>query len=314
MDIEMRHLRWFLVLAEELHFGRAAALLHISQSTLSKGVARLEKVVGAELFVRDHRAVALTPAGEAFQEGAAAAIRSAQDAVVAARATTARGGKVRLGYGIAFEELAAVLRAVRSREPKLEVELVSYLYRDVTGGLASGETHVAFTMPYLDLPGIDFLPLGAESRVLLVPQGHPASTASEVSLAGLSQLLRSETWLLPAGSPPRGTRSFRRFWAGLDAVDEDEPTSTRTFDSNEELAQMLAEGDGLALGLTSLVPRYTLPSIVAVPVPELPPGLLGLAYRHRAPRHVQRFIRVARGLRADVAPPGTVVAATTTIR
>ncbi len=312
MDVELRHLRWFLVLAGELHYGRAAARVHISQPTLSKAIQRLEAAVGVDLFERDHRGVALTPAGAAFAVSAELSVRAADDAVTAARSAVP-GPSVRIGYGVAFDVLTRVLQRVAEGDPGLRVEPVSYLYRDLSAGLGSGEADIAFTMPYLDLPGIDFLPLGAEERVLLVPEGHPAA-AAPVSLDTLRALLDAETWLLPSSDPPVGSTGYRRFWAGLDQLGGPEPPVTVTFGSNEELAQLLAAGRGVALGFASLVPRYTLPGIAAAPIPELSPGLIGLAYRRPASPPVRRFIALARGLRADVAPVGRVIGGTTVIR
>ena len=231
MDVELRHLRWFLVLAGELHYGRAAARVHISQPTLSKAIQRLEAAVGVDLFERDHRGVALTPAGAAFAVSAELSVRAADDAVTAARSAVP-GPSVRIGYGVAFDVLTRVLQRVAEGDPGLRVEPVSYLYRDLSAGLGSGEADIAFTMPYLDLPGIDFLPLGAEERVLLVPEGHPAA-AAPVSLDTLRALLDAETWLLPSSDPPVGSTGYRRFWAGLDQLGGPEPPVTVTVGSNE---------------------------------------------------------------------------------
>ena len=76
---------------------------------------------------------------------------------------------------------------------------------------------------------------------------------------------------------------------------------------------MLAAGQGVALGFDSLVSRYILPGIVAVPAACLAPGIVGLAWRHHSPTEVQRFVEVARQFRTAQVAPGTVIAGTTTV-
>ena len=312
MDVELRHLRWFLALADELHFGRAAEAVFISQSALSKAVARLEAVVGAPLVDRGHGRVALTQAGEAFRSRARWVVRDADEAVLAARAASAHVDCVRVGYGIADAVLSDVVAAAERLLPDIQVDLVSFLYRDVTAGLATGETQLAFTMPQLDIPGIDFLPLGVEPLVVLIPEGHPAAARETITARDHAEMLRRDTWLLPPG-PPMGTNSFRRFMAGCESPSARLPTTSLTYGSNEELAQMLAAGRGVALGFASLVPRYTIPRVVAVPAPCLPPGITGLAWRRHPPAEVGHVVEVARRFRTGEVAPGTVVAATTTV-
>ena len=97
--VELRHLRSFLAVAEELHFGRAAVRLHISQPPLSQQIRRLEDEVGARLFRRTNRRVQLTPAGQAFLDEARRAIASVERAVGAAqRAERGEIGELVIGY------------------------------------------------------------------------------------------------------------------------------------------------------------------------------------------------------------------------
>ena len=124
--VELRHLRSFLAVAEELHFGRAAARLHISQPPLSQQIRRLEDEIGARLFRRTNRRVQLTPAGRAFLAEARQAIASAERAVGAAqRAERGELGELVVGYvtSATYGPLPDVIRMFRKRLPEVELKL-----------------------------------------------------------------------------------------------------------------------------------------------------------------------------------------------
>src|SRR5712675_820534 len=115
MDLEPRLLRYFLAVAEELHFGRAAARLYISQPSLSNQIHKLERTLGTELFMRNSREVKLTAAGQALLEDAPTALMALQRAAERARLTGAGiTGTVRFGFPppASFETLGAILAAV----------------------------------------------------------------------------------------------------------------------------------------------------------------------------------------------------------
>src|SRR3954468_10542980 len=125
MPVELRHLRYFVAVAEELHFGRAAERLHISQPPLSQAIRSLEDDLGCELFRRTSRQVELTTAGDALLEPARATLSMAHAAVAAAQeAANDLRGRLRIGvtpvarHGVA----PAILSAFRARHPNVEVQ------------------------------------------------------------------------------------------------------------------------------------------------------------------------------------------------
>ena len=131
--MELRHLRYFLAVAEELHFGRAAARLHISQPPLSQQIRRLEKELQAPLFQRTKRHVELTNAGRVFLGDARALIAQAEQAAGnAKRASRGEIGQVLVGCDLWADFLngARIIRSFARRHPDVEVEL-----RDLTAAL-----------------------------------------------------------------------------------------------------------------------------------------------------------------------------------
>src|SRR5215203_5997978 len=128
--MELRHLKYFVAVAEEQNITRAAARLHVSQPPLSRQIRDLEHELGVTLLERTRRAVRLTPAGWAFLEECYAVLRQAEQAVRVARAAAGgRRGELKLGYapGPTQEFLRELLRALRISDPDLRIDL-----RDLT--------------------------------------------------------------------------------------------------------------------------------------------------------------------------------------
>jgi DNA-binding transcriptional LysR family regulator len=136
-QVELRHLRYFVAVAEELHFGRAAERLHMSQSPLSRTIRELENTLGVTLFVRTTRRVELTPAGSLLLERGRKALAEIDGALADARRLTGSGdGVLRLGYGpfngTAATRIVDVLRAGRpGLSPRLEQEMTTDSLRRV---------------------------------------------------------------------------------------------------------------------------------------------------------------------------------------
>ncbi|HEU5331865.1 MAG TPA: LysR family transcriptional regulator [Actinocrinis sp.] len=169
--MELRQLRYFVTVAEELHFGRAADRLMIVQSAVSQQVRRLERELGVTLFDRTPRRVVLTEAGRRFLPGARAVLEAERRAVEAVAAyATARDRTLRVGTSTGMgERLERLLQAIAELEPSLRVELVSAPTRERLRQVAAGELDAAFARgDSWDVEGVRFIPVWRDRLVAAV--------------------------------------------------------------------------------------------------------------------------------------------------
>lgn len=194
--IELRSWRQFMTLAQTLHFGRAAELLHITQPPLTQAIQQLERRLGTALFDRTRRSVALTPAGAALVEPVRQLL--AQAAGLQSRARDAAAGeigRVRIGFisTVGFGPLPMWLREFRARQPSIAIELIEATTDVQLTAFERGEIDVGFM---LHAPGrapelpagrarLERLTLGIEPMVLALPEAAPWSRARRLQAADL---------------------------------------------------------------------------------------------------------------------------------
>src|SRR5712675_2864840 len=157
MDLEPRLLRYFLAVAQELHFGRAAARLYISQPSLSNQIHKFERTLGTDLFVRTSRHVELTPAGRALLEEAPLALAALERAAERTRLAGAGiAGTVRLAYtpAASFETLGAILAAVEDDNPSLTVVPSEVFSAEIPGRILAGKIDVGLAVHPEPLRGV----------------------------------------------------------------------------------------------------------------------------------------------------------------
>lgn len=187
-SIELRAWRQFLAVAEELHFGRAAQRLHMTQPPVTQAIAQLEKTLGVVLFDRTRRRVALTPAGEALLPEVRELLARAQALPVRARAAAAGElGRVRLAFvsTIGFERLPAWVREFRAECPEVALELVEATGDVQLEAFARGEIDAGLMLhsPGFAPPGLERLAVSEEPLVLALPARHPLARAQKLRLA-----------------------------------------------------------------------------------------------------------------------------------
>ncbi|MEW2356241.1 LysR family transcriptional regulator [Spirillospora sp. NPDC029432] len=188
--MEFRHLAGFVAVAEELHFGRAAARLHIAQPPLSQQIRQLESELGVQLFERSTRSVRLTSAGQAFLEPARKVLA---DLDVARRAAQAGGrGEVgRVGVGFAgassHETLPVLTKAVRARHPGIELVLRGQTYSgEALARVADGEDDLGFVRLPVRREGVAVRLIEREFLVAALPAEHPLARHHEIRLPDLA--------------------------------------------------------------------------------------------------------------------------------
>ncbi|SMC54662.1 LysR family transcriptional regulator [Lentzea albidocapillata] len=259
-DLETRELRYFVAVAEELHFGRAAERLGIAQPPLSRAIRQLEHRLGVQLLDRDRRGVALTDAGRVLLHEA----RLALAAVAAAARRTRRAGDPRRPLvlvtkaGASHELLQRLLGAVEAETP---VEVLLCEVGEQAGLLRDGSADVALMhRPFDDLAGFDTEDLLTEGQVAILPAAHP--------LAARDQLTFAEARDVPGLPIAR--------WPQLDGSYPDGPgPEVRT---QSKLAQLVALGRTL-LVIPASSRAWQWPEHVAVPVVDAPDVTTVLAWQ-----------------------------------
>ena len=181
--MELRHLRYFVAVAEELHFGRAAERLGISQPPLSQQIQALEDELGLRLFERSNRRVVLSEAGALFlPEARAVLTRLEQARQVARRLRRGEQGELRVGLTSSAPFTASIpraLRAFRQACPGVSLELTEFSSRGVADGVHDGSLQVGLLRPWPLPEDLVAQELFAEPLVAVLPAGHPAALSSE---------------------------------------------------------------------------------------------------------------------------------------
>ncbi|MBE7940042.1 MULTISPECIES: LysR family transcriptional regulator [Ramlibacter] len=185
--IELRLWRQFLAVAEELHFGRAAARLHMTQPPLTQGIAQLEALLGARLFERNKRSVRLAAVGEALLPEARELLARARMLPERARAAAGgESGRLRLAFvsTVGFGLLPAWVREFRALHPQVAFELVEATGDVQLDALARGEVDAGVILhsPGFEPPGLAHLRIAREPLVLALPEQHALAAARAPAL------------------------------------------------------------------------------------------------------------------------------------
>jgi DNA-binding transcriptional LysR family regulator len=290
MDAHLRDLRYFVAVAGELHFTRAAELLHVSQPALSKQIRLLERQLRADLFVREPRAVRLTAAGEALLPHARDVL-DRWDVAVAAMNEAAAGDRRVLVVGIQTsvgrDLQRRTLAGFADRQPGWRLSLRLCSWADPTGGLADRTSDVAFVwLPVPREPALATEVLYHEDRWVALPDDHP--------LAGESAVRWEELLDEPFIALPSSAGVLRDFWLANDRRPAGRPARVAAEAANaDEAFELIASGVGVALLSSGNARIYQRPGVRSVPVADLTPSELAVARRRDDRRRAVRDLVTA---------------------
>ncbi|MFD7408224.1 LysR family transcriptional regulator [Streptomyces sp. NPDC059866] len=276
--MELRHVRYFLALAEERHFSRAAERLHVVQSALSQQIKQLEKELGTTLFTRSTRRVELTEAGRhlvTYARSILVEVERAQDQM--SLLATGQAGRVSIGFvGTAtYDVLPRIARTVRAQLPDITLELHGELLNpELVEGLLDGTYDLALLRT--DAPvGADFevTALRSERLVAVLPTGHPLAGRRTVPLAALA----GEPFVV---HPSRSRSSMHDRILDACARAGFEPSPLIEVGETSTLVVFVAAGHGVAL-VPESVQSLRLDGVTYAPLTETETVRLGLARRAR---------------------------------
>ncbi len=301
--MELKQLRYFVTVAEELHFSRAAARLHLAQSALSAQIRRLETEVGGPLLLRSTRQVELTPAGELLLAEGRAIIAAADGTLERVRAL-ARGESSSFSIGslgpVPGALFSPLLSTFSGRHPQVRIDVRAIEFSEMVTALRHGKADVAFLYAPLDEDDLEVTPLISEPRVAVLPSTH--------RLAG-------REWLVPAdlagetfvAQPDVTPQAWRDYWMLVDEVGRRPPISPYVGDNLEEWLYLIGRGEGVDTAPAIIARYFARPDVTFIPMREAAPTTLVLAVHHdvRQPM-IDEFVALAVEIAANATRnPGT---------
>lgn len=292
--MEMHQIRAFLCVAEEQHFGRAAARLHVTQPAVSQALRALEREVGARLLSRAQRRVALTPAGEFFRERAERAMGELERAAAEARrAGAGEIGRLRLAFTTvsALGPVPAAIAEMRRRYPDVQISAASLGTREQIEAIRSGRCDIGFTVKADSSPGLSVEVVTDEPLLAILPARHRLAARRSVrwqELSGEPVILMSR-----AAEP-----SLHALYERLCAESGRPPAVAFEVDHADTMLSFVAAGLGISHAPAAI--RALAPEGVAF-VPLLPRVRAGIAAMwdpasaSPATRHFLSVLRASRG-------------------
>jgi DNA-binding transcriptional LysR family regulator len=266
-DLDLRLVRYFTVVAEHRHFGRAAAELVIAQPSLSRQVRRLEQQLGARLFDRTPQGTTLTEAGEVFLPKAKAILKSAAQAAAAAKAA-AQPSKITIGYTPGLIVTPAV-RNLRRQHPDADVQTLHLSWDEPRAALLDHRVDVAVTRLPLATDGLHVTILYDEPRLLMVPADHRLAGKESVTLDDIADEPIPKT-------PDPAWNAYWRIDPRPDGTPApDGPLVTAIEDKNE----LVAAGQAVAIVPGGPHGIHLRPDLTTIPLEGVAPSHVVLAIR-----------------------------------
>lgn len=295
--MELRHLRCFLAVAQELHFARAAEKLHIEQSPLSRAIKELEEELGVRLFDRNTRGTRLTRAGQTFMEHVPrvfAALTQARDSVRAVSAGYQRQLRIAVSGSISQAHLTTLLSRCREEEPDTEIRLYEVPVAQQIKGLECDLYDAGFAQSSEVGAVLFAVPAWNDPMVVAVPSRHPLLVHKKLPL---EEVLRYPLVLCDPGACEGCSRQVARVLRATDL----EPIVAEQVASHDLMVTLVAAGYGLGFSTEAHVSTSNHPEIVTRPLAGRTPMLTTYLIRRigEPSETLQRFVE-----RALVSAPG----------
>lgn len=300
MDLDLRQLRYFIAVAEELHFSRAAERLHLDQPTLSRHVRRLEEKLGVKLLDRTTRSVAVTKAGEAFLGKAREVIAAADSAVNGARdAAGGRTGLLRVGMMVQVAEplRSAAFNLFEERYPNVKLTPISYPFVDPTCGLESGETDVALVWLPIEHPQIETERLFEEPRYFIIASNHRLAARRTIRREDVDNE-RFFSWPESWGLSPTAM-AWGDFFQLDPKLDGTRRGSGAEAHDEDEWLDSLFRGRAISTAPASAKTYYSRPGLKFIRAQGVDPAIVAVAWRRDETTNplVTNFLDIVRELR-----------------
>jgi DNA-binding transcriptional LysR family regulator len=267
MDLDLRKLRYFVAVAEELNFRRAADRLHVAQPVLSRQIRALEKELHAQLFVRDSSGTQLTPAGVELLADASLLLAGAD----AARRRVALAAHAKLSFTVGFMPGLTVTEpvlALGAAHPDLTVEVLRTEWINQVTVLHDGRADIGYIRMPADLTGLQTSALFSEPRVAVVPAAHRLAGKEAVSIHDLA----GEHLLQHPDAVPEWRSVGKEMRPGQRA------TEVARARSVEEKLEHVAAGRGFSVLPESTATYYQRPDVAWTPITDIPPNEVRLAW------------------------------------
>lgn len=304
--MELRHLQYFVAVAEERHFGRAAERLRIAQPGLSQQIKSLERSVGARLFDRGGRGVDLTEAGKALLDHARLILDLAGQAKRIPRlATEGKLGELRVGTEAVDVHMLAndVLEGFRERSPEVEVTLYPGFGPQHIEDLRRRTLDVAFVnAPFEGFEGLRYVAMDELELRVVLPEGHRLASLDRIPR---EELFKDRFIAMPKGANPLVIDHV------LDQLfgDAEQPESIEVVDLTEGTRlQLVGEGEGFSVTLRPVAAELRVPGVVhrrlEGPVPVVEYGIAW--FEGNLSPYVEPFVRYAQELVGSLREPGDV--------
>lgn len=292
--MELRHLRYFVAVASDLHFGRAAERLFISQPALSQQIRRLEGELGLKLLERTSHGVRLTPEGTAFLPEATVIVQQVDHATAVARALAeGASGHLRLSYvrTIPGGLPERIVREYQRRFPRVHLSAESSSTGANVARLLVGELDVAFVHPPLERAAeLGCVEISIEPLVVAIPSAHPLSRRRRIrrdQLAGVPLVYFPRT-----NSPAVYDQGLTQVYGAGRA-----PEIVRTEPSEERMLVAVADGAGITVLPEARVATLRYPGVTYRRFAEPEPTVaLGVAFRQPSSLAARRFVDLAQEL------------------